>query len=602
MKRNTIITILLIAAVTMSAQEKMVSVFPAERQHPAGIAEGKAVRMPSESMLVVAEDPNFVAEVTEGENEHPLRFEPGQRPARKRAAAAQSAGYLPPEGTLFLGYMPDGKDTYIKNPGVIGAWSHDLKCWKWRNTATGSYSSIDYINGFISRYPTMVEDGDSYYMDEQYNFYDSIVGGQGGYGYYKSVKGDEGYIWQMGTPVQVVHRGEEDEKFVILTKYSDPSKIKDTDAKLAAGGLPSSTTDGLWPLTNAVSTSKDGQKNLLSYKENNKNFYYFGTYVDSVANPVEIVTHYDKPQRMLYVKSISVYLGSNGTMKFDSLHVDVLDAQGGIIAQSDAAIADAVNINTTPKGKILTFYFATKTDYNEVLSEGFTTDEEFDVVISGIKPTDNFGIYCAPSTIYESKSYITMSDETIYSIEYDPYIMLNGIFPTFEDYVLAENPDAETGQIGDTIPVKFNLTEGLTYKYGATYAANETYNGITEFAFYSTMQPYNEGTRYWNLQIERPGYITMSADYETNLGGNDNEPITYWDYYRLFVLYIYADSKPVIGDCIKLTQYGKSIVFRIDAVMDEGENNTLARKLLNNGQLMIIRDGKTYNAQGLLVE
>lgn len=595
MTRNTILATLLLAAGSLSAQEKMISVFPAERELTNRLVEGKSVRMPDANMIAVKEDPNFVVEVTEGVN-------PLARPSMARKAAEAQAGYLPPEGTLFLGYTPDGKNTFIQNPGVIGAWAYDLKAWQWRNITTGSYSSIEYENGYIARNHTAIEDGEFYSVDAQYNFYDSIMA-RGGITTVKDAAGDEGYTFQYGLPLQIVHRGgDQDERFILLTQYSDQSKLTTRDCKITAGGLPTSrTSDGLWPLTNAVSTNAAGQSTVLNYTdETKKKIYYFGTSKLGDKMPTKIITHYDKPQRQLYVKNITLMLGSNGTMKFDTLHVDVLNSNGEIIAQSDAAFASATNVSS-PKGKVLNFYFVEKTDYDETVSEGFSVNEEFSIEISGMKDGDNFGIYSALSTVYESKSETEFEGGAMLSYDYDPYIMLYGIYPTLEDYILTESPDYDLGMVGDTLPIKFNLTEGLTYKYGATYAVNDDYNGISEFGLYSTQKPYDEATRYWNLQIERPAYVTMSADYETHMG-NDPEQPTLWEYYRLFTLYIYADSKPVIGDCIKITEYGKSIVFRIDAVMDDGENNTLARKLLNNGQLMIVRDGKTYNAQGLLVE
>lgn len=594
MTRNTILATLLLIAGSLSAQEKMISVFPAERELTNRLIEGKSVRMPDESIVAVKEDPNFVVEVTEGEN--PMS---GHQKIRKAAEA--QAGYLNPEGTLFLGYTPNGGNTFIQNPGVIGAWSYDLKAWKWRNITTGSYSSIDYENGYIARNPSAIEDGEFYSVDAQYNFYDTIMA-TGGITSIKGADADEGYTFQYGLPLQIVHRNGEDEKFILLTKYSDQSKLTNRDCKITAGGLPTRyTTDGLWPLTNAVSTNAAGQSTVLSYTDENKQkIYYFGTSKLGDKMPTKIITHYDKPQRQLYVKNITLMLGSNGTMSFDELHVDVLNSKGEIIAQSDATFASATNVNS-PKGKVLNFYFEEKSAYGEQVSEGFAINEEFSIEISGMKEGDNFGIYSALSSVYESKSETEFEGGSTLTYDYDPYIMLYGIYPTLEDYILADNPDIDLGMSGDTVPIKFNLTEGLTYKYGATYAVNEEYNGISEFAFFSTQKPYDEDTRYWNLQIERPAYVTMSADYETHMN-DDPEMETLWEYYRLFTLYIYADSKPVIGDCIKMTEYGKSIVFRIDAVMDDSANNTLARKLLNKGQLMIVRDGKTFNAQGLLIE
>lgn len=596
MKRPTIILIFLLTAFGLSAQEKMVAVYPQEREWPNGLLEMQGVRMPSEEAIKVTDDPNFRIDLTVEDAQQV------QASARVKEAEKPVAGYTNPDGTLFLGYTQTGSSIFIQNPGVIGAWSYELPCWQWKNTAT-NYTNIRYQTLYGSNNDLRLE-GKYYGVDEAGNFTDSIVA-QGGMVSVKGINGDESdqnsYRYQYATPLQIVENGDNEERFVLLKAYKDSKALDSTYCSIAAGGLPTKqTADGLWPLTNAVSTNKDGVSTLLYYTDGSQKPYYFGTNKDANDQmPEKIVTYYDKPQRMLYVKSISVLLGSNGTMKLDTLQLDVLDQNGGVIAQSTATLKEAKNV-TSPRGKILTFFFEDYGTYGELKHEGFSVDEPFRVEISGIKNTDNFGIYSAKSTVHHSKSETVYPDGTPAYQDCDPYIMLNGIYPTLEDYVLVNGGSYERD--GDTIPIKFNpAPEGITYQYGATYASNRTYHGISQFAFYSTGKPYNAETRYWNLEIERPSYITMSSDYETHMGMDETKP-TIWEYYRVFTLYIYANQTPVIGDCISISQYGRKIVFRIDELFDINKVLPQAEKKLENGKVTIRRGGNTYNALGMIIE
>ena len=611
MKRYSIIAILLLSAGMLSAQEKMISVFPAERQHPEGLLEGSGLMAPSETPILTKKPnkQNSVVPSAEGEAVAPALSHAVRKASWRKAAAAESAhaGYYNPEGTLFLGYTYNPAqtgyyDVFFDYPCVIGAWSYDLPCWKWTNNATGAYSSIEYSNGYLYNYPSMIEEHDTYSMDENYNFYDSIVA-RGSYTSIMDITGDYGqYAFEYATPVQTVHREDGDEYFALLTQYTDQDTLTGRDAQMASGGLYSKNTkDGMWPLTNAINTNKDGISRVLNYKVGSTNHYYFGTTKENGLMPAKFVTHYDKPQRKLYVKNITLALGVNGRMKLDSLIVDVYTEDGELIAHSSAQSADLQTVSITGKSdRMLTFLFQKKSEYNEMVQEGFSVDEAFRVEVSGIKTGNNFGIYAAKSSLYDSKTEIIMENDSVMTYPYDPYIMLNGIYPTLHDWRKVRYPNYETGQVGDTIPIKFNLTDGLTYKYGATYAVS-TGDGIAEFVFMSTCKPYDATTRYWTMDIERPDYVTMSADYETHMGNDEEEP-TIWEYYRAFTLYIYASEKPVIGDCIKIGKYGKSIVFRIDEVMNSEENAALARKLWKNGHIEIERAGKRYNALGQLIE
>lgn len=562
-------------------------------------------------------------------DEAALEQEQQKAPAAVAAEADTEVGYLNPAGTLFLGFDEAGKGTFMKAPGVIGAWSDSIPCWKWINQRT-RYKTVKYLTSFLKEYPSY-NDGENYYVDQEGNFCDTILA-SGGYqdAYAMDADGDAGYYWQHATPLQTTKYNDGTEKtYMMLSSASKPSADK---CPIAAGGLPTSnTSDGLWPLTNAVSTSRSGvSTELIANTEGDGMVdYFFGSSlytVDSVMipnaaqdadsmtyeryKPVKISTYYSHPQAPLYIKSVTLALCSDkytkqnqGDLKFDTLYMRIKDEAGNELAYSVATEANLGSHMTYKNGKLLTFYMQDTTAYGEILREGLLVDKAFIIEITGFKDTDNWAIYAAKSTVHASKSEMYYEGGVVKKIAYDPYIMLNGIYPTLENYLSSR--DIETGQVGDTIPVNFVSYNANGYQYIASYAKlGADYN---EFAFYSTFVPYDSLKRTWTFDIEQPDYIQMVADYEYNISGDDEDPITLWSYYRLFTLYIYAKETPRIGDCIKFGKAGKSIVLRIDEINGSQDINQLSavtklEKVLKNGQVLIRKNGHVYNTFGQKIQ
>lgn len=637
MKKTIILSGLMMAAITMMAQEKMDEVFPVRTPNFATQRSLDGKRMP------VLHEQNIEGTIVT--EEHAV---PGIRPERISAAApirqALTArdtvtGYLNPEGTYFLGILPNGK---MSSQGVVGAWSQSLDCWTWRNTISGAYRAVKYQTLYSAEYASDC-DGSKYYTTPSGDFQDSVVAkggvlegwymmGEDGDAAFKMQNGKTALGWQYGTPLQIVSRNDgKINKFVLLENSFLPDSSK---CKLAVGSLPTGqTTDGLWPLTNAVSTHRSKGTHLdlvasydtLHYQDVNQQdsivlvpHYFFGTDTFDNTSVATIITRYDKPQRALYVKNITLALGADGFNAFHkekmvvgTLTATVADSKGNVIATSTA---DATNISamSAKAGQLLTFEFKQLSDQNEVLSEGFTVDEAFTVSISGITPDQEWGLYSTPSFLYQSKSEIIAANGQHYSIDYDPYIMLNGMMTTLELWGSTnEEWMAEVGMHGDTVPVAFFSAQGINYSYECGYALTVE-QSPNAFDFYSTFKPYDQSTRYWNLDIHRPSYVLMSADYEYNLTGDDDDPMTIWDYYRTFELNIYANERPVVGDCFSIAIGGKTVVFEImhvdgettnpdkaaQGIENTSENNTLARKLWINNQIVIVRGNNTYNMQG----
>lgn len=542
-------------------------------------------------------------------------------------------GYKNPKGTLFLGMDEAGDGFFFEHPGIIGGWSDSIECWVWPNQQT-DYKSIRYLNPFSEEY-SEYEESEYYWIDKEGNFCDAIVA-DGGYGRYKDLEGDYGAYWQVSTPLQIIKTSDGTEKkFVLLSSKSNPEV---SDCNLASGGLPSShTKDGLWPLTNAVSTTTEGQSiQLIAYKaEDGYTHYLYGSSkytIDSglVYNPeteqeemeytrvlpVQLTTTYDKPQTPLYIKNVTMAVSSETysafkpqELHFDTLFLTISTMDGKVLATTFATEANLSSIKNTDlkKGRLLTFpLLQDTTAFGEFLHEGLLVDKAFQISLTGFKETDKFAIYAAKCIIHPTHTQMLYEGGVTKKIAYEPYIMLNGIYPTMEDYYSING--AGIGQVGDTIPIKMIPIEKGKYVYKAAYAHWGSDND--EFAIRSSFTPYDSIARTWNMDVETPNYITLYADYERNINTKIN-PITIWEYYRMFLLKIYADSTPVIGDCIKIGKAGKYMIYRIDSIetvddqLDTIESSSRSEaaprteKVLQDGNLFIRKDGKKYNVLGI---
>lgn len=627
MKHLTILTLLCAAAISATAQEKLPD-FPNPETDLVQEMKAKGVQRKAPLMLDRIQEEELVGEEATIQHVAPRVIERKQGATVTEDAPAAKAGYLNPEGTLFLGMDEAGKGAWMKRGGVIGAWSDTIDCWKWRNTTTGAYRKVTYGTSLSYEYPSWV-DGACYSVDKDGNFCDTIMA-SGGYdeSFAMGVNGDEEFLWQMAVPLQTVTREDgKTEKFMLLSNSLMPDE---EDCGYAAGGLPSGrTVDGLWPLTNAINISKQygTSMELIASKDADEYCHYlFGsssvntdtiTGIDGTTYtrtaPVKLITRYDKPQAPLYIKSVTMAVGAEkfnafhkDELKINGLHLEIQDMDGKVLAETDADRSHCSNMSYKI-GQILTFSFKDTTDYGEILHEGLTVAEPFQVVVTGFSEGDEFGIYAARCTSYASKTEMEYADGKSRVVDYEPYIMLNGIFNTLENYFdlkAYEELGYETGTHGDTIDINMLSVSSPYYKYIAHWNA-EPLSGASYFAFYSTFAPYDSISRYWTMEVERPEYIQIGADYDTNIGPED-DPVTFWDYLRAFQMFIYATDTPVLGDIIKVGKCGKYAYFHIVAVdgataineITARERRANAVKVEKNGRIGILRDGKLYNMLG----
>lgn len=523
-------------------------------------------------------------------------------------------GYTRPDGTFFLGMDEKGKGTWMTSNGIIGAWSDTLDCWIFPNLATGKSKSIKYENYMMQKYPSDTHDK-LYYVDEDGNYCDSVISrggwedmecmGMNGDELLLNIYGEEMLIWKRGLPLQIVTRedGQKDTFQLLLNPIT--TQISPKNSGLIVGGLPSGkTTDGLWPLTLAEPIQQKGLS--MEIKDTNNQILY-----QPGSGLTKMVTKYERPQAPLYVKSITIALGKINALKaikLTQLHLEIQDLEGHVIAQADANAQSLSNM-TYKTGKLVTFplnqhYSA----YNELLSEGLLLKDAFQIVLTGFQSSDSYCIYAAKANTKECCTYKWNNQGENYTNGYEPYIQLNGIMPTFEPYTQfaeLEKRGYKTGRSGDTLDINFVTVLSPYYKYEAHYAGEDIADG-KEFSFRSTYAPYDSISRLWNLEIEKPDYVVLGADYEYNIG-TDNYPLTWWDYKRVFWLQIFAMSTPKINDVIKVGKYGRYTYFRIASIdgntnPDEIKQNLVKKVLNKNGNIRIMREGKVYNSQGQIIQ
>ena len=630
MKKITILTAFFVSFLSAAAQEKLPD-FPNPETDIRETLETRPVRrMPKDQLGVVSVPDDFQGPQSSIAHAAPVVLAEGVRAAAPQAAS--EAGYLNPSGTFFLGMDEGGKGTWFQLGGVIGAWSDSIPCWVWPNTTTGEYTKIAYNTQLSTQFPSEVEDA-LYSVDKDGNFCDSIVA-NGGWdeSLFMGANGDDGTYWQMAVPLQTVTRVDGSKQdFMLLNKSV---KLTTSGCGYAVGGLPSgSSADGLWPMTNAININRMGISIDLIASEDPDGYvhYIFGSNsvnTDTITTPdttiyertapVKLTTYYDKPQAPMYVKSISLALGSKNynvfhkdELKVNQLTLKVLDDQDRVIATSTATSDNFSNMSYKA-GQLLTFQFREESDYGELLHEGFTVSEAFRIEITGFSPEDEFGIYSAKCIVKGSQTEMLYEDGLTRGMEYEPYIMLNGIFNTLENYFdlkAYEELGYETGVHGDTIDINMVSVVSPYYKYIAHWNA-EHLAGASYFAFYSTFTPYDSISRYWNMEIERPEYIRIGADYDYNVSGDDEEPVTLWDYLRIFEMFIYANDTPVLGDIIKVGKCGKYAYFRIKAIdgytalpdIKLKSDQSGVQKLYKDGMVWILRDKQWYNLLGQKVK
>lgn len=508
------------------------------------------------------------------------------------------AFYWKPAGTYFIGVDHELGNTF---QGIVGTWlDKDVKTWTFQGGST-NYKDISFQTYFSGMMP------DAYYTDKNAGTWNDTLVAQ--------MRGSEDSFISYDMPYLMVANGNVRDTFTLCADSKDYSLIKRQEAigKIGvAATMAGATYSGhadygyTWPLTNALTLDCE-LKNLVQNVYSVEPLQYFlGTTEVTVEgetiHPDGFVTAYEKPQSELYVRDITLWLEASKQVtegdEAKAIYKDpvvadndtlwlVVETEAGVEIAKSFATKDNLMLQTN-KGAILTFDFIAKsTEYGEVLSRGFVVDEAFKVRVTGLsKCTGDFKIVTAYAPYGSNTSVLVEGEaEPVQYAEFEPYLMLNGIFPTlFDAYVNVE----DTLQI-----IEIEMGDG-SVRNVAAFDETQTAAGYVP-ALYSYFYPVDTLKQVSNITFQGPEWITWGYD------DSDWDGKTYSD---MIYFYFFADELPEGVEFregnITLSSYGKSKTYYvyqgvkpveqpIDGTTDLGESNVMATKVYSsNGQFNLV--------------
>lgn len=514
-------------------------------------------------------------------------------PTYKTPSSELKAFYWKPEGTYFIGI-----DQTLTNvlAGIVGSWLN-VEEWVFQG-GSSNYSDIEYetyIASLMKEY---------YYTDPATgNWHDSIVA---------VYRGAVNSWYSYDMPLLTVTNGDESDAFALCAESTDNSIVDEGVAATIAGVLYPNRTDYMWPLTNAMSVDcKEGSLIMEGINPEDSAQYMLGTTpvtVDSEEGPVTVtpdgfVISYEAPQSTLYVKDISLWLDSyDENYKVanpvigdnDTLYLTIEDEAGAVLF-STTATKDNLSTTTGKKGGLLTFYLkGYETEYGELVSEGVVLDEAFKVRVTGISKCEgDFSVVTAYAP-YGSNTVMILDDGTLKQYAaLEPFLMLNGIFPTVYDaYINVE----DTLQI-----ITMEMGDG-TISNVAAFDETQQAAGYVP-AIMSYFYPIDTLKQVTNISFQGPEWITWGFD-DSDWAGE-----TYTD---MIYLYFFADELPEGVDfregTITLSSFGKTKTYYVyqgekpveqqigDGTTDLEESNVQPVKVYSlNGQFNLTYPD-VYNA------
>jgi len=564
--------------------------------------------------IVPAVTPEMLTTVKKADATPMTLREAALKPAKARAAETENfyAMYSRPEGTFFCGIDPEGTYLWINFPSLVGAWKNGLTEWTYKNYSEGA-ESVEWKSRLYPRYSqyfSITEEGD---------FVDSLI-------------------------QEFPRDGYPELPALIASKTVDSEQVKDSFVLMGYPGEPVDTTiantlvwngylnpisdDGMFPLTNAMFFNREtgldySMSNVWDTDEDTKSWsYIYGTKPltyqgeegDVTFQPAGLLVFYDKPQAPLFVKEITIALQAiiynedsakflNDTATFSQLGVAIMSADASkMLASATCTIKDTTNNMYIP-GCMAHFSFQQKDEYDMVISEGITINEPFVVMLTGLDQEGaNFGILNSLNPYFDANTLVMDTDgkSHVYA-NCDPYIMLNGVFYTLEDnskdFFGMEN-------YGDTINMVANYDESGVYYL--THADGDL-KGYYNVAIAATEMLYDTTTYQYKYNITAPDWANnivmewIDGDYDTWYNLNS---------YQLFIEGVEEDFEPgtelpKVGDEIKLSKYGRELVFKIVDVDGpqgiesvSGNNKVQTKKFIREGHLIIERNGVKYSATG----
>lgn len=487
------------------------------------------------------------------------------------------AFYWKPEGTYFIGIDHNLGNTF---QGIVGTWlDKDVEAWIFQG-GSKNYDNISFETYFSSMMP------DAYYTDKAAGTWNDTLVAQ--------MRGGDFNFVSYDMPYLTVSNGDKRDTFALCIDNKDESLIKRVERNqqgypiagkigVAAtmAGVPYSghaDYDYTWPLTNALTLDCDLGNLVQNVYSVEPLQYFLGTTEVTVdeetIKPDGFVTVYEKPQSELYVRDITLWLEASQVKEGKAVYKDpvigekdtlwlVVETEAGAEIVKSFATKENLMLKAN-KGAILTFDFITKsTEYGEIISRGFVVNEPFKVRVTGLsKCTGDFKIvtaYAPYASPYGSNTSVLVENEAepVEYAKFEPYLMLNGIFPTlFDAYVNVE----DTLQVID-----MEMGDGSTRNVAA-FDETQTAAGYVP-ALYSYFYPVDTLKQVTNITFQGPEWITWGYD-DTDWAGE-----TYSD---MIYLYFFAEELPEGVDFregnITLSSYGKTKTYYVyQGVKPEGQ-------------------------------
>lgn len=537
-------------------------------------------------------------------------------PAARKAAMADTltAFYMRPEGTLNCGIDKLGTYLFANYPAIVGSWLNGIDAWTWRNYSR-DYTEIKYENAFGNAYPQYADDGNT--IDEDGNWVDSFP---------SMYKFDADSYYSYRVPLQIISTEAEKDSFVTASEYSARlDTIIDQmwtigGAKLSNGlpdyfydeqNFPEFKTIDFWPLTNASFLDFKIGFGLADVwnadKTTKKVEYVMGSSTVTISSktgeptvyqPAAILQFFEKPMSPLYVHDVTLPICAvtykdtafyYSAPTFDSLAMIIMDtAMTKVLATSIATIKDTTNMLYV-NGAMVNFKIE-KEDEMGGKEIGVVLDEPFIVMIQGLnRPKNNFGIYCGIDMMTGGNTFVLDANakKFVNYIAADAFIQLNGLYYTLED---------GTGAFGyepypsDTIDVVLKHFSEEGYDEYLLVCADGDMEGYVPLVASMDLL-YDTLTYQYNYDIIAPDWAEMDMSYSAIV---DDYGSTVWDYgcYFLYIDYYPEDNeegeRPEVGDEIKLSKYGKEIIYRVVEVPWTDLEETQAT----------IKNGKRYDVLG----
>lgn len=533
-------------------------------------------------------------------------------PAARKATMADTltAFYMRPEGTLNCGIDPLGTYIFVNYPSIIGSWLNGIDAWKWRNYSQ-NYTEIEYQNAFGIAYPQYADDGNT--IDEDGNWVDSFP---------SKYKFDADSYYSYRVPLQIISTEAEKDSFVTASEYSARlDTIIDQmwtigGAKLSDGlpdyfydedGFPEFKNYDFWPLTNASFLDFRFGYSMMGIWNTDKTTktveYVMGsstvtTSTGTVYKPATVLQFFEKPMSPLYVHDVTLPICAFSWQgnkfdycapTFDSLAMIIMDTtMTKVFAASIATINDTTNMMYID-GSFVHFKIEKEDEWGSK-EIGVVLNEPFIVMIQGLnRPKNNFGIYCGLDLMTGGQTYVADANTqkiTRY-IAANAFIQLNGLYYTLED---------GTGAFGyepypsDTIDVVLKHFSEEGYDEYLLVCADGDMEGYVPLVASMDLL-YDTLTYQYNYDIIAPDWASLDMSYDDIVSDYGE---TAWDYgcYFLYIDYYPEDNeegeRPEVGDEIKLSKYGKEIIYRVVEVPWTDLEETQAT----------IKNGKRYDVLG----